>query len=407
MIGHLFRIVWNRRRANTLITLELLISFVGLCAVVTMGCNFLYSWSRPLGFEYEDVWRMDLVMPRYLELNEDQQAAEWERIDQLNLMLENRSELASFSPLSWNVPFAYSSSLYPNYIAGVEKDIVRNEGSPELLETLGLQLIEGRFLEEGDEALDWMPVVLTKDYAALLFGDASPIGKPLPMLKEDGTPEDPELDSRIVGVVETYRKDGEINPPKPADFVMVAWGPEYFPPDDFVLKVKKGTPAVFEEELIEEVARIAPEWTVNIIPLEVSRGRHLKEALLGLLLIAGLAFFMIVMVGLGLVGVLWQSVTRRTEEIGLRRAMGASKGGIRRQVLGELLALTTVAVVIGTLLYIQFPLLNLLGKMIPGHVYAVSLGLSLLLIYGFVALCGLYPSWLATRVQPAEALGYE
>jgi len=180
-----------------------------------------------------------------------------------------------------------------------------------------------------------------------------------------------------------------------------------FYPDDFVIKVKKGTPAVFEEQLIEAVGRIAPEWTVNIIPLEITRGRRLKDALLGLLLVSALAFFMIVMVGLGLVGVLWQSVTRRTEEIGLRRAMGASKGGIRRQVLGELLAMTTVAAAIGTLLYIQFPLLNLLGRMVPGHVYALSLGLSLLLIYGFVALCGLYPSWLATRVQPAEALGYE
>jgi putative ABC transport system permease protein len=208
-------------------------------------------------------------------------------------------------------------------------------------------------------------------------------------------------------VVQTYRKDGEINPPRPADFVMIAWGPKYFPPNDFVIKVKKGTPAVFEEELIEAVARIAPEWTVNIIPLEVSRARILRDAILGLLLVSGLAFFMIIMVGLGLVGVLWQSVTRRTKEIGLRRAMGASKGGIRRQVLGELLALTTVAATIGTLLYIQFPLLNLLGRMVPVHVYALSLGLSLLIIYGFVALCGLYPSWLATRVQPAEALQYE
>jgi putative ABC transport system permease protein len=328
-------------------------------------------------------------------------------MDQVNLMLANRSEIESFSPLGWNVPFASSTSSYRNWIAGVETRIVRNQASPALLETLGLQLIEGRFLEEGDEALGWNPVVLTRDYAQLLFGDESPVGRPLPVTREDGTPDGSEADSRVVGVVETYRKDGELNPPRPAEFTLVGWGRPAWPPEDFALKIRQGTPAVFEEELIEAVGRIAPEWTVNIIPLEVSRARHLRDAVLGLLLFSGLAFFMIIMVGLGLVGVLWQSVTRRTEEIGLRRAMGASKAGIRCQMLGELLALTTVAAAVGTLLYIQFPLLGLLGRLVPGHVYAQSLGLSLLLIYGFVTLCGLYPSWMATRVQPAVALSYE
>jgi putative ABC transport system permease protein len=406
MIGHLFKMVWNRRRANALITVELLISFLGLCAVVTMACSFLHSWSRPLGFEYENVWRMDLVMTPFLELNEEQKEAEWRRMDQLVLMLENQGEIESFSPLSWNVPFSHSSSLYPNFIGGVEQDIVRNEINQEALETLGLQLIEGRFLEEGDRALNWRPVVVTRDYAEMLFGGESPVGRPLPVLKEDGTPEESDTDSRIVGVVETYRKNGELNAPQPADFVLISWGPPGWPPDDFVLKVKEGTPAAFEERLTDEINRIAPEWTVNIIPLSVSRERFLSDAVLPMILTAAIVAFLIIMVGLGLVGVLWQSVTRRTEEIGLRRAMGASAGGIRRQVLGELLALTTVAAAVGTLIYIQMPMVLFFAD-IPLHIYAVSLGLSLLLIYGFVTLCGLYPSWLATRVQPAEALQYE
>jgi putative ABC transport system permease protein len=406
MIGHLFKMVWNRRRANTLITLELLISFLGLCAVVTMACSFLHSWSRPLGFEYENVWRMDLVMTRYGELSEEQKLAEWQRMDQLVLMLNNRSEIESFSPLGWNVPFSHSASLYPNFIDGVRKDIVRNEVSPEILQTLGLQLIDGRFLEQGDKALNWKPVVLTRDYAEMLFGNESPVGKPFPALKEDGTPDESENDPRVIGVVETYRKDGELNPPRPADFVLVAWGHPNWPPDDFALKIEKGTPAIFEEQLTDEIGRIAPEWTVNILPLSVNRERFLRDAVLPMMLTAAVAAFLIIMVGLGLVGVLWQSVTRRTDEIGLRRAMGASAGGIRRQVLGELLALTTVAVAVGTLIYIQMPLVLVLAA-IPLHIYAISLGLSLLVIYGFVALCGLYPSWLATRVQPAEALQYE
>jgi putative ABC transport system permease protein len=115
--------------------------------------------------------------------------------------------------------------------------------------------------------------------------------------------------------------------------------------------------------------------------------------------------FLILMVGLGLIGVLWQSVIRRTEEIGVRRAMGATAGAVRSQLLGELLALTSLSVLVGSVLYLQLPLLGLLHE--RGTVIASALGASLGVMYVFVVICGLYPSWLATRIEPARALGYE
>ena len=79
---------------------------------------------------------------------------------------------------------------------------------------------------------------------------------------------------------------------------------------------------------------------------------------------------------------------------------------IRGQILGELLALTTVAVALGTAIFVQFPLLQVVSEVSAG-VYAVALLLALAVLYSFVILCGLYPSWLATRIQPARALQYE
>ena len=55
---------------------------------------------------------------------------------------------------------------------------------------------------------------------------------------------------------------------------------------------------------------------------------------------------------------------------------------------------------------VQFPLLDLIG-FISDKVYIYSLLLSILVIYALTLICGLYPSRLATRVQPAEALHYE
>ena len=118
------------------------------------------------------------------------------------------------------------------------------------------------------------------------------------------------------------------------------------------------------------------------------------------------AAFLMIMVALGLIGVLWQTVTQRTKEIGLRRAKGATKGKIYLQILGELLVITTAGLIAGVLVVVQFPLLDLLG-FASGDVYATSIVVSLAAIYLLTIICGLYPSWMATKVRPAEALHYE
>jgi len=56
MIRHLLRIVWNRRRANALVALEILLSFLVLCAVATMFVYYVDNYRRPLGYVWQDTW---------------------------------------------------------------------------------------------------------------------------------------------------------------------------------------------------------------------------------------------------------------------------------------------------------------------------------------------------------------
>ena len=65
MIGHLFKLIWNRRRANGLILLELLFSFLVLCGVLTITSNYVVNMLRPLGFTYDNVWWVQLGVPQY------------------------------------------------------------------------------------------------------------------------------------------------------------------------------------------------------------------------------------------------------------------------------------------------------------------------------------------------------
>ena len=103
---------------------------------------------------------------------------------------------------------------------------------------------------------------------------------------------------------------------------------------------------------------------------------------------------------------LWQNVTRRTREIGLRRAMGASGTRVHRQVLAEVALLATIAVVIGSIIVWQLPVLGAFSIVSPGAFTTGFLG-ALATIYALTLLCGLYPSWLASRLEPADALRYE
>ena len=112
------------------------------------------------------------------------------------------------------------------------------------------------------------------------------------------------------------------------------------------------------------------------------------------------------MVLLGLSGVLWQNVTRRTRELGVRRALGATGADVRRQILIEVALLSTLAVIVGVVIVLQLPILGIFSLVSP-PIFTFGLIASLVLIYAITLLCAAYPSWLASVIEPAEALRYE
>jgi putative ABC transport system permease protein len=92
-------------------------------------------------------------------------------------------------------------------------------------------------------------------------------------------------------------------------------------------------------------------------------------------------------------------------ELGVRRAFGATRQDIYVFVIGELVALTTFAVVFGLFLVAQVPLIPF--YQVPPATYALSIGKTVVGMYALTTLCALYPSRLAGTVQPSDALRYE
>jgi putative ABC transport system permease protein len=311
--------------------------------------------------------------------------------------------------IATNTPFSSSMWGDGTRIQGKQVHFLWTLTTPELREVLKLNLLHGRWVEETDAALGYQPVVLTRNFARDMFGLENAVGKDMPVYDDEGNLTEPKDDAkihRVVGVTDNYRRRGMMEDTRYSMFFAVDFANGEDLPHEMLVRVSPGTTATFEERLVRTLQSISPQWSFDTELVE-SKHRSMVRDYLGPMLIAVLvAIFLFIMVGLGLVGVLWLSVTRRTAELGLRRAMGASAEAVRQQILAELWALTAIAVAAGGLIFLQFPLFGAnFGA--SWSVFLGGLTLATLVIYGFVTICGLYPTWLATRVQPATALQYE
>lgn len=409
MIGHYLKLIWNRRRANGLILAEILISFLVLCAICGIAAYYANNWRKPLGFDYRNVWTLEVGMPQGAD--EGEAAASALAASQRLLAIMNETPHVEAAAPMANTP--YSGSMSRSGITLADGSMVQylwSQTTPASFEVLKLELVAGRWLEPGDEALAYTPYVITQDLARRLFGRDDPIGRTIDGYKNGQleTPDKAWQVRRVVGVIRSYRKAGEFS-----DIPYAAFRPQSLTdpergqvPWSYVIRVNPGTPAAFEETLLKAMHAEAPDWTFTLHSLELERERYIRGRLLPLAFAGTLAGFLILMVGMGLMGVLWQSVTRRTQELGLRRALGATASAVRNQVIGEIVVLTAVALIAGSVLFLQLPLLGVLSFVGVG-VFVSAIVASSLVIVPFVILCGLYPGWLATQIAPSQALQYE
>ena len=402
MIKHLFKLIWNKKRANALIMIEILFSFLVLFAVVTMIIFNLQLYKQPLGFSYTDVWNIDIDTK--LTFDSSYNAVKKQTVQQVLLALHGMPEIEGMC--AWAIPpYSNYQSTWGDETDGKFLRISIHDGSVDAKKVLGLQLVEGRWFEESDKALSWTPLVINQRLSRERFGNASAIGKnPFPLSK-DATAE--ERSQRVIGVISDFRKGGEFSAPENVSIQYLdIESTTQAVSSNLLIKVRPGTTVAFEEKLVHSLESIAKGWTFDVRSLEEMRKADFKPRFTFMLTVGLITGFLLLMVALGLVGVLWQNVSQRTQEIGLRRALGSSERQVYKQILGELLVLTTIGLLIGTVIIIQFPLLDLI-VIVPANVYAFGFLISAGLMYLLTAVCGFYPSTMAVDIQPAEALHYE
>jgi putative ABC transport system permease protein len=410
MTRHLLRLMWNRKRANGLIMLEIFCSFLILFAVAILCLHLANNYRQSIGFDSAEVWNISIDAKERSEPADlrMRQKAVFEQL------LRTTRDLPQVESACGADMVPYEDSYWTSGLTIGGRDI--RYSATRLMDdcqaVLRVGLAGGRWFSREDDGSPDLAVVINEQLARTLFGTADAVGQSIryddmDKPNRDGTPRER---FRVAGVVPTFRQHGELSTADPYMIQRLALSdPKRFMPRHLLVRVRPDTPATFEETLVARLQAVAPDWSFEAMPVSTIRDRNFRNSLQPVMAFGIVAAFLLLMVALGLTGVLWQNVTQRTREIGLRRAKGATILNVRRQVLAELALLTTVALLLGVALVVQVPLLPLPQgvRVIPGYVFAAALAASVLAMYLLTIGCAWYPSRLATRIQPADALHYE
>lgn len=390
MLKHLFKLIWNKKKQNFVLMLEILVSFLVIFAVFTMVVYYYQNYRKPMNFNYEQVWSI----PFRIEERPKNNDSLFLYFEAIKNQLRSMPEIEAVSFTSNNIPFSANSAQNNVQYEGLNISHVNDYTvQDEYDDVLGLSMQAGRWFSKEDNGAKYRPVVINSYLKERLFGNKDAIGKVLG--KESENP------LRIIGVINDIKEKGdyqaiESSLYRRADTSSYQWL------DAMLIKVKPGANTAFEGRLYKALAAHLSDAAIEIEHLSNKRTTKNNMTLVPMIILMIVAGFLVINVALGLFGVLWYNINRRRSEIGLRRAIGATGISISRQLVSEALVLSTIALLVGCFFAVQFPLLNVFGM--PAEVYLLAIGLAVVFIYVLVVICALYPGRQAAAIYPAVAL---
>jgi predicted permease len=273
---------------------------------------------------------------------------------------------------------------------------------PGYLRTVGIPLLRGRAIDEADMAAGRPVCVVNQSFATYFFGDESPLGHRLTDLYPTTV-----TTFEIVGVVgdaQEHTLRGKIRPR--------FYGNYAHPIGTLSAPAMVVSAAGDPVEVVETVRRAiagvdaaVPVLNIRTLDQQLDRGTIVQRLTADLAAcFGGLA---LLMAAIGLYGVMSYSTARRTAEIGIRMALGASQGSVLWMVMRETLGMVAVGVVLG------LTGAWWLGRAVESQLFGLTaadpwaIGIAVGVMLCAAALAGFVPAARAARVDPTIALRFE
>jgi putative ABC transport system permease protein len=400
MIKHMLKIIWNRKQSNLFIFLEILFSFLVLVLISIWSLGFYDTYTQPLGFSIENVWNIQASEHLNIGGGSDKRA---ETLKQYMNRLKGMDEVTGVGLISHeyaSTRFYFCSFEYMGRRAPKVKAFFLDDGC---LDVLNIEIIHGRWFDKSDDGTGITPVIINKQLGDELFSGEDPIGKIVEFQKGDA-----KIQSRVVGMVPNFRHHGPLEPYLTPVVLLRQQVNDKLPANltQLIIKTRPDVKAEFKVKLLNALQPIDRSWSIDISGYEETHESHVRSGMRVIYSLAVIAIAMVAMAVLGLIAVLWQNVRKRIQEIGLRRAKGATVMNIFQQIAGEFLIVSTFAIALGLFIVGQFQYFDVLSS-ITDKVYFQGMAISVGVVYILTILITLYPSMSAARIQPAEALHYE
>lgn len=384
MIKHILKLLWNKRRSNALLVIEILLSFIVLFfALAYIFFNTEKAFS-PIGFDTENRWMIALD-----DLSNLDSLNRVEIMTNLKSELLNTEEIEEVTFTTYAYPFSNSNARNGTDLNGFQMTALIVEADSEFNKTLNPNIIEGRWFNEEDYNSSTPPIIVNKLFMETYYPNHSMIDSTI--LFDDPV--------KIIGVVEDYRYQGEFSEKKNIVFRL-----KHFHENTscVVLKMANNTNAAFEEKL-SKIVNSTTNTTGSIIQnVPKLKEQNSQQSWLMIMAILFTCTFLCLNISLGLFGVLWYNINKRKSEIGLRQALGASGFDISKQFVLEVIVLAGIALLFGIFFTIQIPLLNVID--IKSDLFYKAIIYATLIILTLVFLCSIIPSIQAANVTPANSL---
>ena len=282
---------------------------------------------------------------------------------------------------------------------GEDMQAFMNALSPDYFKTMGIPILEGRDFDFRDIKEDSKVCIVNQRFARHFFGEKSAIGRHI----SHGTGPKAKLDVEIIGVAADSLYEGPREGVRRQVFI-----PSYGKGSvAYYVRTTNASPAAYSA-LRGEVKKLDISLPVyEMKSLETQLDETLLSERLIALLSAGFGALATLLASIGLYGVMAFVVARRTKELGVRIALGATRGSVLWLVMKEVLVLLVVGLAVGV------PAAMALGKYVSSQLYGIQshdpwLATSTMVALALVAtIAGLIPANRASRIDPILALRFE
>jgi len=381
----------------------LVIGQVALSLLLLIGAGLFLRTLRNLavidtGFNREGVLLFHLDTDYSGYKNEDPRLAGIYRGIEKRVAALPGVKSASFSQMNFG-PSQWTSSIEPLGDTGGAHRLVMSNGNtiaPSYFDVMGIGQVLGRVFNDGDTESAPKVAVLNEHAAKALFPGVSPLGR---QFLQGSKP------VQVIGVVKDAKYVSVREKPRNMIYFPVAQRAGYY--GELAVKIA-GDGSRLTPEIRRAIAEVEPNFPVvsidtmsQIVNNTLSRERLIAR------LSAFFGILALILACVGLYGILSYGVARRTGEIGIRMALGASSRAVLGMVLGETAWLLAIGLAIG------IPCALALGRLVQSLLYelkatdAATVAAAALTMSVFAMLAAWFPARRAARVDPMAALRYE